>query len=261
MITRFGVTHLSLVSTQLYRLLKELSLADAAPSLKTVLVGGSAVPDLLLSEGIDSGLPLQTTYGLSEMSSQVTTTSRGQLNRKGMTSGGLLDYRQMKINGDGEILVKGETLFKGYRKGDRVCLPVDQEGWFNTGDLGRFDANCNLSLLGRKDNMFISGGENIYPEQIESALAGFDDVEKAIVVAVENAEFGQRPAAFIDMRTGYEGLSDDQWRKRLRPILPGFMMPVAFLDWPESEAGAGLKPSRRRLRVLATELVNRKAST
>jgi O-succinylbenzoic acid--CoA ligase len=261
MITEFGVTHLSLVSTQLYRLLKESSLADAARGLKAILVGGSAVPDWLLSEGIHCGLPLHTTYGLSEMSSQVTTTGRGQLNREDMTSGRLLDYRQLKITGDGEILVKGKTLFKGYRKGDRVSLPVDEKGWFSTGDLGRFDAECNLKLLGRKDNMFISGGENIYPELVESALVSFEDVENAIVVAVDDAEFGQRPAAFIDMRTGYEGLSDDQWRTRLRPALPGFMMPIVFLNWPESEAGTGLKPSRRRLGALATELVNRKAST
>jgi O-succinylbenzoic acid--CoA ligase len=89
----------------------------------------------------------------------------------------------------GEILVKGQVLFKGYVHEKRVVLPLDDDGFFATGDIGYFDDGNNLNLTGRKDLMFISGGENIHPEEIEQVLVDLESVEQAVVVPVGGRPF------------------------------------------------------------------------
>lgn len=193
---RFPVTHLSLVPTQLHRLLRNPAALPQLRKLKAVLLGGSAAPLPLLEEGLRLGIPLYLTYGSTEMSSQTATADRPYCaDRK--TSVRPLPYRELSIADDGEILVKGPCLFQGYQIEGKPVLPVDAQGWFHTGDTGTIDRNGNFSVLGRKDNMFISGGENLHPEDIECALASIEGIEAAIVVPVADREFGWKPAAFI----------------------------------------------------------------
>ncbi|MBW2108894.1 MAG: o-succinylbenzoate--CoA ligase, partial [Deltaproteobacteria bacterium] len=195
-VARYHITHVSMVATQLYRWLHG-GLGKQAPSgLKAVLVGGGPVPEALVQTALDAGLPIYTTYGLTEMASQVTTTAPGDRDDRLLTAGRALDHRQVRV-ACGEILVKGDTLFKGYVDGASTVLPVDAEGWFRTGDLGRMDTDGYLTVLGRKDNMFISGGENIFPEEIERRLRAVPGVEQATVVRVKDTEFGFRPVAFV----------------------------------------------------------------
>jgi O-succinylbenzoic acid--CoA ligase len=102
-----------------------------------------------------------------------------------------------------------------------------------------------LRVWGRKDNLFISGGENIQPEEIEEALCRLEGVEEAVVVPVPDAEFGNRPVAFV--RTAAGELED--LARALDPTLPRFKIPVAFHEWPEG--GGGMKVNRRFLRERA----------
>ncbi|MBW1895471.1 MAG: AMP-binding protein, partial [Deltaproteobacteria bacterium] len=111
--TRYEITHLSLVSTQLHRLLNDPPSAEVRKHLKALLAGGSAVSSSMVSKAHEAGLPVYTTYGLTEMASQVTTTGPREALERVPNSGRVLDYRQLKID-DGEILVRGGTLFKGY---------------------------------------------------------------------------------------------------------------------------------------------------
>jgi o-succinylbenzoate---CoA ligase len=228
-----GATHISLVSTQLLRLLRE----DAdLRSLKAILLGGGPIPVSLMDEAAGCGLPIHTSYGLTEMASQVTTTPPGA-SRKGLrTAGRPLPHREVGISCDGEILVRGETLFAGYVEGDAIERPLDADGWFHTGDLGDLDENGYLRVLGRKDNLFVSGGENVQPEEIEEALSGLEGVEEAVVVPVPDPEFGARPVAFV--RTADGIVEPDALARSLRMVLPGFKIPVDFYAWPE-EAGSG----------------------
>jgi O-succinylbenzoic acid--CoA ligase len=115
--------------------------------------------------------------------------------------------------------------------------------------MGSLDAEGYLSVSGRKDNMFVSGGENIHPEEIEKALGAFGDVEDVIVVPVPDEEFGQRPVAFLKMSG--EKLSAEAWMLRLGRILPRFKIPEAFLAWPLDAEGQGLKPDRAYFRSVA----------
>ena len=203
---RFPVTHLSLVPTQLYRLLRNPAALPKLRKLKALLLGGSAVPGTLLEKCIREGIPAYLSYGTTEMCSQIATTSEpvcSTLNN----SGSLLPFRELRIADDGEILVKGACLFQGYLREGKLFLPLDKEGWFHTGDTGNLDNSSTLHVTGRKDNMFISGGENLHPEEIEQVLAEIEGIEQAVVVPVADHEYGCKPAAFL--KTAVPGIPDD----------------------------------------------------
>ena len=238
-----GPTHVSLVSTQLRRLLREADLERRG--LKAILLGGGPIPVPLLDEATARGLPIHTSYGLTEMASQVTATPPGASREELRTSGRLLPHREISIREDGEILVRGETLFTGYVEGKAVDRPQDAEGWFHTGDLGELRADGYLRLWGRKDNLFISGGENIQPEEIEEALCRLEGVEEAVVVPVPDAELGNRPVAFVRTAGGNFG----NLARALEPTLPRFKIPVAFHEW--AHGGGGMKVNRRFFRERA----------
>ncbi len=236
-------THASLVATQLRRFLANATDTDLA-SLRAVHLGGSAVSADLLDEAIRRGLPVATSYGMTEMTSTVTATAPGASREALGTSGTLLPHRALRIRESGEIDVSGLTRFAGYATRDGVD-PAPE--WFSTGDLGRHDALGRLVIMGRRDLQFISGGENVQPEAIEAALLRLDAVAEAVVVPVPDAEFGARPVAFV--RLADSGPVDpDALSTALRRHVAGFMVPVAFYAW--SGAG-GMKPDRPALRAEA----------
>ena len=247
-IAGFGATHVSLVSTQLLRLLRE----DAnRGGLEAVLMGGGPIPASLVDEAVARGLPVHTSYGLTEMASQVTTTPPGASLEELRTAGRVLPHREVAISGSGEILVRGQTLFAGYVEGERLNRPLDAEGWFHTGDLGELDDNIYLRVRGRMDNLFVSGGENVQPEEIEEALYRVEGIEEAVVVPVPDEEFGARPVAFI--RT--DDLEPGDLAHELEPVLPRFKIPISFHPWPE-EAPRGMKVDRAALCERALRLRN-----
>ena len=248
-IRRYQITHLSLVHTQLYRLLHKKPARGETKGLSALLVGGSAIPKTLITQTYECGLPLFTSYGLTEMASQVTTTSPGDSLDRLLTSGRLLDHRQVRISSEGEILVKGGTLFRGYVEKDESYLPVDSDGWFHTGDIGRLDETGCLTVRGRMDSMFVSGGENIHPEEIEVTLSLLEDVLDAVVVPVEDDEFGFRPVAFI-RTAGNKSVYKSDLVTRLEQYLPRFKIPTRFYKWPETAQESDVKPARRYFREL-----------
>jgi O-succinylbenzoic acid--CoA ligase len=237
-------SHLSLVHTQLYRLMKDDSILSSLTSTKGILLGGSAFPSTLITAALDTRLKIHTSYGLSEMASQVTTTGQAASRTELTTSGKILPYRELSISTEGEIMVKGPTRFKGYLGGSGLEKPFDGNGWYATGDLGRFDNDNNLLVIGRLDNQFISGGENIHPEEIEAAFYKIPGVEEVIVVPVDDPEFGQRPVAFVK-QTGTAEIDEGKLKVSLSDFLPKFKLPIACYSWPSELAKSRLKLSRR----------------
>nr|MBA3637439.1 AMP-binding protein [Rubrobacteraceae bacterium] len=237
-IAGLGATHVSLVSTQLSRLLR--GAADLT-ALEAVLMGGGPVPHSLVDAAFSRGLPVHTSYGLTEMASQVTTTPPGASLEELRTAGRVLPNREVSISVRGEILVRGETLFAGYVEGGGLDRPLDAGRWFHTGDLGELDESGYLRVRGRLDNLFISGGENVQPEEIEEALCRLEGVDEAVVVPVPDEEFGARPVAFVRTDGGVRDLS-----RELEPVLPQFKIPISFHPWPE-EARRGMKADRAAL--------------
>jgi len=239
------ITHISLVATQLYRLLEnKKNIKEIAQTLKAVLLGGGSFPKALIDDAVSYKLPLYRSYGLTETASQVTTTSRADYPNKPDTSGRPLEYRQVKISEDNEILVKGEILFKGYLEPEGLNEPFDGDGWFHTGDIGHIDPDGCLIVTGRRDNMFISGGENIQPEEIENRLCQMDDILEAVVVPVEDAEFGFRPAAFVRIKDNREP-DEVKITGYLEKHLPRFKIPDYFYGWPRNIETSELKTRRK----------------
>lgn len=214
-----NITHLSLVPTQLYRMLKG---GPVQKSLRFVLLGGAPIPPALLQEANAAGLPIFTTYGMTEMSSMIA------LNASSVTAK-LLLYRSLKIEKDQEIWVGGKTLFQGYWNGSTI-IKADVDGWFPTKDLGRWTADHELEVIGRKDRQFISGGENIQPEEIERALCSLPGIRQASVLPIDDVEFGQRPVAFIECEGNKYTL--ETLREALNGHLPRFMHPVRIFPYP-----------------------------
>lgn len=231
-------THISLVPTQLYRLLNDQRKIRSLKKSKFVLLGGAPIPNDLLILAKNHRINLFLTYGLTEMGSQVATSQRNPY-AKVKT----LKYREIKIKNN-EILVRGQTLFKGYLSKGRLSRPFDKQGWFKTGDLGTYNKGEGLKILGRKDNMFISGGENIYPEEIENHILATKLVNSAIVIARQHSEYGFRPIAFIK---GSPGLIP-RLKKELAKTLPKFKIPDGIYPFPKDYRPAGIKPNRKWLK-------------
>jgi len=244
-ISDLRASHVSLVSTQLLRLLDDG--ADLS-GLGAVLMGGGPIPPSLVDEAIARGFPVHTSYGLTEMASQVTTTPPGASRERLRTAGRVLPHREVRVSGEGEILVRGATLFAGYLREGVPDLPLDDGGWFRTGDLGEMDADRYLTVSGRRDNLFVSGGESVQPEEIEAALCRVDGVEEAVVVPVPDPDFGARPVAFVRLSGGAGNLA-----RALEPVLPRFKIPKTFHEW----GGAGaMKPDRVALGERANRLAD-----
>ncbi|RJG49431.1 o-succinylbenzoate--CoA ligase [Motilimonas pumila] len=241
------VTHASLVPTQVYRLLQSRKLAGKASDshLQHVLVGGAALPQSLLQELATQPFESYISYGLTEMSSQVATVSVASLLASDAKSYQLLPFRQVKVSQQ-ELLLKGETLCLGYLSADGLQTCTDEAGWFHSKDLGTMHGDA-LTLKGRKDNMFICGGENVQPEDIEQCLVNYPGVMQAVVVAVVDPEFGQVPCALIQWQ------HHKQWQSlklHCQEHLAPWQKPKYFLVLPKQ---AGLKPQRAQLQKYAEQ--------
>jgi O-succinylbenzoic acid--CoA ligase len=226
-------THISLVPTQLFRLLKD----NVPPRAKVALLGGAPIPPALYEQAKDKGWNVLSTYGMTEMSSQIALCG------KPMSSA------EVRVAEDGEIWVRGKTLFQGYwDKKSGLSLPLNEEGWFATGDLGRWSEKGLLLNLGRKDNLFISGGENIQPEEVEEALSTLPGVTEFLVVPVDDEEFGQRPVAFLDPCYTLQEIQEF-----LKDKLPSYKIPIQVFPFPEQEGGP--KRARKSFQALAKTLL------
>lgn len=226
------ITHLSCVPTHLYRA------TPVYTYLKCLLLGGA--PISIYPEK----LPVFLTYGLTEMGSIVAAKMRPERIEGRWYLGQPLPGREVRISHDGEILVRGKTLFLGYWSSGKIEYPFDREGWFATGDLGCIDPKNGLSIFGRKDWMFISGGENIQPEEIETELLRIPDILEAVVISIDNPEFGKRPIALI--KTTNPSCDFENMRKALSKQLPKYKIPIAFYKVSEIPKN-GLKIDRMKI--------------
>ncbi|GBD93113.1 2-succinylbenzoate--CoA ligase [bacterium BMS3Abin05] len=253
---KFHPTHISLVAAQLNRLLDNQTAIQHLQNTKAILLGGSAIPQNRIQKAFQLGLPIFVSYGSTEMASQVTATQPGDDLKKLLSAGKVLPFREIRIGAGGEILVKGQTLFKGYIRQNGIEIPFDDKGWFHTKDRGYFDENACLHVTGRLDNRFISGGENIQPEEIEHYLSQFPGVKQVLVVPVPDEAFGERPAAFIKFEK--EKIPDAETIRRfLQPKISRFKIPDYFFEWPPRIVSQGVKPSRQTFQKLAVRLINR----
>ncbi|WP_299571383.1 o-succinylbenzoate--CoA ligase [uncultured Shewanella sp.] len=260
-ITTAKISHVSLVAAQLSQILALHP--QALDNVEALLLGGGTIEPHLVSALADRHINAYCSYGMSEMSSQITTAL---INPQGHL-GKPLANRQLEIR-DGTIWVKGECLFLGYLTSDSsgessesnkpssLSKPTDAQGWFNTQDLGELDANGNLKLLGRADNMFICGGENIHPEEIEAALKSHPQIDNAIVFAQEDAKFSLLPAAIIQFTQPEQILSPairDSLEQHVLNQIARFKRPRQYYPWPNDVVTTSLKVPRKAIIAAVTK--------
>ena len=249
-------THLSLVETQFQRLFQMSDVDLSYPSKKAILVGGSSLSSNLFQHALKAGIPVCGTYGCTEMGSQISTTSLRNPKEIFRTSGKILPFRRVKIDTSGEILLGGATLCAGYIDGDNWTRITDNQGFFASGDVGKF-CKAELMIIGRKDALFISGGENIQPEEIELTLKGHPDILEAICVPVPDTEYGKKPVAFISVKNNL--MIPDDLNNYLQFHLAKYKLPKKVFNlkiYDEVTSTTSIKYSRTDLTTFATKLMN-----
>lgn len=198
-----GITAISLVPTMLARLLQ--AGWTGAPSLRLVLLGGGPCSLPLLNSAIDKRIPVAPTYGLTEASSHVTvllpTETRGHFGSSGRPLPGI----QVRIGGrpdqpaasrePGRLWIKGPTV-----SAEALDGPLLEDGWLPTSDMGRMDADGYVTVVGRIDDVIITGGEKVIPADVEMALTADPLVGEVAVIGVPDSEWGQRVVAILTPR-------------------------------------------------------------
>jgi o-succinylbenzoate---CoA ligase len=209
-----GCAHVSLVPTQLQRLLLQ---ADAPlAGFSSVLLGGAAAPAGLLAAARDAGVPVVTTYGMTETCG-------------GCVYDGIpLDGVRAEVRDDGRIWISGPVLFSGYLGGPRA--PAD--GWFRTGDLGALDAAGRLTVRGRADDVINTGGHKVVPGEVAAALQACPGVRDAAVVGQSDPEWGERVIAVVVPADPGDPPALELLRSHVRERLPRYAIPskVVMVD-------------------------------
>jgi O-succinylbenzoic acid--CoA ligase len=226
-----GITDVSFVANMLARVLEARGGAKSPVSLRNLLVGGGPVPEPLLALARARGYPVAPTYGLTEATSQVATRAPGDDRAVGLRA---LPGVQLEIDGaghddraEGEILVRGPTVMSGYQGRPEETARQLRGGWLHTGDIGRIHADGSLTVLDRRSDLIVSGGENVYPAEIESVLLTHPAVAEAGAGRRADRRFGSRPVAWLVPVAG-ASLSDDELARFCRERLAAFKVPVAF---------------------------------
>ncbi|MGH1563740.1 AMP-binding protein [Mumia sp. DW29H23] len=174
----------SLVPTQLHRLAESGRLAALA-ALDAVLVGGAALDPELRARATRAGVRIVRTYGMSE-------TAGGCV-----YDGVPLDGVALRLDAEQRVWIAGPVLFDGYAGDDAATADALRDGWLRTQDLGRLDEDGRLQVLGRTDDAIISGGVNVSAPRVALALRGLDGVADAVVVGVDDPEWGQTVVAVV----------------------------------------------------------------
>jgi O-succinylbenzoic acid--CoA ligase len=218
-----GVTLASLVPTMLARMLD--TGLERPPRLRAVLLGGAPPDPALLDRARAAGVPVAQTYGLTEACSQVCTSAPGEPETAGWPLPGL----SVELAPDGEILVSGPTVAGG--------------GTLHTGDLGRLDARGRLTVVGRKSDTIVSGGENVAPAEVEAVLLAHPAVADAGVFGRPDREWGEAIAARVVLRAGASA-RPEELQAFCRERLARFKVPKAdelAREQPRTSAGQLLR--------------------
>jgi O-succinylbenzoic acid--CoA ligase len=215
------VTIISVVAVMLQRMLDESKSQRQYPStLRCVLLGGGPAPRSLLEDCVARTIPVVQTYGLTEACSQAVTLAPADALRKLGSAGRPLPQVQLlllKVDSEdqpvavgepGMIYLKGPSITPGYADRPEATAEVIRDGWLCTGDIGYLDEESYLYVLDRRSDLIISGGENVYPAEIESVLLSHPDVAEAGVCGQADAQWGQVPIAFVRLRAGHDAVPE-----------------------------------------------------
>ena len=259
LIQEHGITMLSGVPTTYQLMADHPSWASADLStLRKLTCGGSAVPTRILNAYEERGLSFSQGYGMTETSPGATSLSPAMTRQKQGSVGLPHFFTEVRItdeHGDvvprgtvGEIEVAGPNVFLGYHGlPEATASAFTADGWFRSGDLGYLDADGYLYIADRLKDMIISGGENIYPAEVENLIADIEGISGVAVVGVPDERWGEVPWAVVTLREGAE-VDTEIVRAHLDGLLARYKLPknvVVVEDLPRTASGKVRKADLR----------------
>ena len=244
-----GVTFIQGEVTQWLRCvgLPEFEATDLS-AVEVCLFAGAAAPRELVRTLCERFPAAITGWGMSETSGGVVVTDPVSPEMPPGLVGKPIREAELQIAPDGEILVRGPLVMPGYLGRPPEAWNIDRDGWLHTGDLGELLADGNLRLLGRRSEMYKSGGYNVYPREVELVLEAHPDVTHAVVVAVPDDEFQEAGVAFV---MAAPGVNADALRAHCRSLLASYKLPKRLELVPELPLLANGKVDKRALRATA----------
>ncbi len=248
------VSIISVVAVMLQRMLADLDANQRSypGTLRCVLLGGGPAPLPLLEDCAARDIPVVQTYGLTESCSQAVTLSPADaLNKLGSAGRPLFPVQMCIMNDDnvavanqpGIICLKGPSITPGYDHRPEATEQAIHDGWLSTGDIGYLDTEGYLYILDRRSDLIISGGENIYPAEIEAMLLSHSAVEEAGVCGQDDPQWGQVPIAFVHLKDG-NNIDNVTLLAYLQPRLARYKLPRAIhivASLPRNSAGKLLR--------------------
>ncbi len=253
-----GVAYTSLVPTLLERVLRSRAARPVPGTLRAVLVGGGPVPAELVVEAARRGWPVAPTYGLTEAASQVATLHPRVAPYRPDSAGRPLLGLEVRAGGSAddpdEILVRGPTVMKGYFRRPEATAQTLRGGWLHTGDVGYLDSEGYLHVLDRREDLIVTGGENVYPAEVEAVLRSHPAVREAAVVGVPDPQWGHQVVGFVRVRPGMAA-DPQELVSFCRARLAGFKVPRRVWITDQLPRAGLEKVSRRRLREVAAQLL------
>tara|TARA_B100000029_G_scaffold516400_1_gene629542 strand:+ start:4973 stop:6490 length:1518 start_codon:yes stop_codon:yes gene_type:complete len=228
-----SITLLSVVPTMLKRML-EFDDGVFPNTIRAVLVGGGPVSKMLLEKAQLRGLPVLQTYGLTEAASQISTLSHHDAIEKIGSAGKALSINTLRVEKNiseediGEILVKGPTVTVGYFAQSDATQKTIVDGWLHTGDIGHLDDEGYLFISDRRDDLIVTGGENVYPAEVENVLSNFANIAEAAVIGFPDDEWGQKIIAVLVLTQDKIGINATQLKNFLDKNLANYKHPRQF---------------------------------
>jgi acyl-CoA synthetase (AMP-forming)/AMP-acid ligase II len=227
-------------------------------ALELAVTGGAPCPLPVLEYFQSKGVPFQEGFGMTETAPGVSMLDADHVKEKAGTVGRAQFHVQTRIVDEndrdvptdqvGELVVRGPNVFAGYWGLPEATAEAFRGGWFHTGDMGRMDAEGFITLVDRKKDMIISGGENVYPIEVEQVLYRHPSVREVAVVGVPHEKWGETPIAVVALKDGEQATGDDLINYA-RERLAHFKCPtrVEYVpELPRNATGKVLKTTLRK---------------
>lgn len=218
-------------------------------SIRYAIVGGEPMPLPLIETWEKRGIPVRQGYGLTEFGPNVFSLNEADSRRK-MGSIGFPNFyiearvvdesgRQVGPDEVGELVLRGPTAMSGYWNNPKATGEIMRDGWLHTGDLVRKDAEGYFYVVGRKKEMYISGGENVYPAEVEKVMRAIPGIREVAVVGVPHQRWGECGKAFVSFEEG-RSLTVEEMRDHCLAHLAKFKVPMEYMimkELPKTESG------------------------
>lgn len=231
-------------------------------SIRYAIVGGEPMPISLIEKWHDKGIPIRQGYGLTEFGPNVFSLNEQDAIRKKGSIGFPNFYIEAKVwtdegkeaqaNEIGELILKGPSCMIGYWNNPSATSNTIQDGWLYTGDLVRKDEEGFFYVVGRKKDMYKSGGENVYPPEIEQVLLQLPAVKEVAVIGIPDEKWGEVGKAFVVKAAAT--LSESELREHCQKNLAKFKIPKYFTFLAELPKGDSGKILKKNLKELNSEI-------